>query len=250
VELREIQLSVLNSLKTGVAPSFINASNKLSGEAQLDIYHSSITAAFDATLETLFPVCKQLVGEEYFLAMGRRFQQQAPSKSPDLNTFAAQFPEFIAAFPPAQALPYLADVAALEWAMQVINVGTDSEDQLDVQALALIPEMQLPSLRFRCRDNLQLLYSEYPVDAIWQAHQQAEVPQVDIAAGPLHCVVWRQAYDCHITPVDRDTFEFLQGCKKQMQLEEILALNAIDLERVLALCVSNAWLINFATQES
>lgn len=248
MDLREIQLSVLNSLQTGVAPSFIHANAKLSADDQVAIYRDSITAAFDNTLETVFPVCRQLVGDDFFLAMGRRYQQQTCSCAPDINAFASGYPAFIREFSPAQSLPYLADVAALEWAMQRINVGTDVEAQLDLNALTAVPEAHLHELRFHCRENLVLLQSAYPLDAIWQAHQQLEVPSVDLASGPVQLVVWRRAFDLLITPVEADTWQFLQGCQQQLRLQQILEQTPIDLETVLAECISHTWLVNFTRE--
>ncbi|KAG0919362.1 hypothetical protein G6F31_021147 [Rhizopus arrhizus] len=46
--------------------------------------------------------------------MARVFAAATPPSSPVLLHYGAEFPDFIASFPPAEPLPYLADVARIE----------------------------------------------------------------------------------------------------------------------------------------
>ncbi len=63
----------------------------------------------------IYPVCCQLVGEIFFNATALSFINQCPCLSPDLGDYGKQFPDFIANFEPVKHLPYLSDVAHLEW---------------------------------------------------------------------------------------------------------------------------------------
>src|SRR3546814_15715469 len=46
--------------------------------------------------------------------MARVFAAATPPSSPVLLHYGVEFPDFIASFPPAESLPYLADVARIE----------------------------------------------------------------------------------------------------------------------------------------
>ena len=65
------------------------------------------------TLADTFPVCQTLVGEAFFSGLALAFAQQQLPRSRRLAFYGQGFAEFVRQFPPAQSLPYLADVAQL-----------------------------------------------------------------------------------------------------------------------------------------
>ena len=71
--------------------------------------------SWDKVLGSAFPVVRQLVGEEFFSALARAYGMAHPSDNPDLNRFGAAFAGFLRDFPHVAELPYLPDMARLEW---------------------------------------------------------------------------------------------------------------------------------------
>ena len=63
-----------------------------------------------------FPVVKRLVGDKYFHAMANVFLLREPPFSPLLIHYGETFAAFVEEFEAAKPLPYLADVARLEYA--------------------------------------------------------------------------------------------------------------------------------------
>ena len=55
-----------------------------------------------------------LVGEEFFRAMAQIHVRAHRPRSPLMFEYGDELPDFIAGFPPAADVPYLADVARLE----------------------------------------------------------------------------------------------------------------------------------------
>ena len=81
------------------------------------VHRDTMLASLTHALESIYPACLRIVGPEFFRAMARRFASEVPSTSADLNDYGASFPDWLTRFPPAQELPYLPDVARLDWAL-------------------------------------------------------------------------------------------------------------------------------------
>jgi putative DNA-binding protein len=81
------------------------------------VHRETMLASLAHALESIYPACLRIVGREFFRAMARRFAVEVPSTSPDLNDYGESFAEWLASFPPARELPYLPDVARLDWAL-------------------------------------------------------------------------------------------------------------------------------------
>jgi hypothetical protein len=136
----------------------------------IDVYRNNYRGNLHDTLAGAYPVSEQLVGDDFFRFMARKFIEQHPSRSGNLHHYGAEMADFVAAFEPAQGLPYLPDVAALEWACHRAYFAEDAPT-LDIAKLAQIPPEQYPDLILHTHPSCHLARSPYPVVAIWRAHQ-------------------------------------------------------------------------------
>ena len=82
---------------------------------RFDIHRNNVARGIVETLRASFPVVERLVGEAFFAALARAYHAAAPPSSPLLFRYGAGFAAFIDGFPPARPVPYLGDVARLEW---------------------------------------------------------------------------------------------------------------------------------------
>ncbi len=78
------------------------------------IYRNNVTVSLVNALSEVFPTVQNLVGEDFFRAMASVYVQDNPPTSRLLFEYGASFPDFLAAFEPAEDLPFLPDVARLE----------------------------------------------------------------------------------------------------------------------------------------
>lgn len=140
---------------------------------RIGIYRNAMRANYRNALRASFPVILRLVGEPFVHAAVDAFVRAHPSASGDLNLYGDAFGEFLAGYPHAAGLPYLADVARLEWAVDEAQRAADVSfmpDQVLAAMAATAPE-RLPSLRLRLDPSCRLVASEYPVLHIWRANQ-------------------------------------------------------------------------------
>ncbi len=139
-------------------------------ERRMAIYRANMVAAADKALSSAYPVIRQVVGEEFFHGLAREYQRGTPSTSGDLTDFGARFDAFLAAFEHTQSLPYLPDLAALEWAVHRAGGAADAPDW-DAAALGAVEPEQQAAIRFAWSPGLAVIESPHPIVRIWTIHQ-------------------------------------------------------------------------------
>ena len=228
----------------------IQASDSFSAAEHLLIYRRAILGTLVRTLGAIYPVCKQLVGEEFFDAMSRIYARQTPSESPDLGDYGESFGEFIAAFEPAAELAYLADIARLEWCWHRAFHAPD-EQSIDVTALADVATADSGRIAFRLPVSASLLRSNYPIQRIWQVNQDdwAGNQDVDLDEGNIRLIIWRHGHEMRIDELDAGTWSLLNAIETGQTLGEIGDTEGLEgLDTTLPRCVRNGWIAGFELQ--
>ena len=197
----------------GEQPMFVSAAG-----GRFTIYQRNHVTGLTAALAKTFPVVLRLVGEEFFASMATRFIFQSPPRSPVLAEYGADLAGFIAAFEPAASLPFLADVARLEFARVRAWHAADRDlpplDDADAVA-ALLPH------RVVLHPSASLILSNHPVLAIWAANPlETAVPVEDWQ--PEAALVHRSGDVVVHTPVDADTQALLAMLLTADSLESAL----------------------------
>lgn len=167
------------------------------GERQrrrFDIHRNNAVHAMVEAMRASFPVVEKLVGEAFFAALARAYLASDPPRSPVLFHHGAGFGDFIEGFPPARSVPYLGDVARLEWLRLRAYHAADAEPA-GLATLAVIPAAALPGTRLDLHPALGLLRSRWPVVSLWAASAGLGDPaDVDLKR-PEDAAVLRPALD-------------------------------------------------------
>lgn len=161
-------------------------------EIGLTVHINNTRASLRRALEATFPVTCRLVGDAFFAVMADRFVAAHPPRRGWLSAFGAALPAFIAAFPPAATLPYLADVAALEWARHRA-AQAPAAPVLDLTTLSAFAADALADRSLPLHPTAALIISAYPLLEIWNAHQP-EVEddwRINLNGGHTHLLVCR-----------------------------------------------------------
>ena len=139
-------------------------------DRRVAIYRTNMVAAADKALSAAYPVIRQVVGDEFFHGLAREYQRGTPSASGDLNEFGATFAGFLAGFEHTQSLPYLPDLARLEWAAHHAYGAADAPDW-DATRLGAVESDRQADIRFEWSPGLAIVTSEFPIVGIWTIHQ-------------------------------------------------------------------------------
>ncbi len=159
----------------------------------LEIYRNNYRGNLQGALGLAYPVIRQLVGDEFFRMMAIMHIESRPSKSGNLHDYGAELSKFLASFPNAQELPYLPEIAKLEWACHMAYFAADIEP-IDIVLLASIAPENQDRLRFLLNPACRIVRSSFPIVDIWQAHQPG-MPEdflIDLDSGPQIALVNRR----------------------------------------------------------
>ena len=137
---------------------------------RLALYRGNVHAAWEKALANAYPVVRALVGEEFFSALARAYGRAYPSSSGDLNRFGAMLGTYVHDFPHTRSLPYLSDVAALEWCVHEAHYARDSTGIRHEQITSLAPGDLLAS-RLALQPACRWVDAGFPIASIWRAHQ-------------------------------------------------------------------------------
>lgn len=203
-------------------PAGLTAWNGSDPAARYAVYRNNVVISLIDALADTFPVVQQLVGEDFFHAMAREHARKHPPTSPVLAFYGQDFPDFIANFEAAASLPYLADVARLEWAYVCAFHAADV-DSLPTPVLAerLAQPERLAVTRLRFAPAVRLIRSSHAAVSIWQAHQvEGEGCAIDPATAEAALVV-RPELTVQIVPLSAAAADFLSELMAGQSLETV-----------------------------
>jgi hypothetical protein len=177
-------------------------------DKRLQVYRNNTIISLTEALEATYPVVSALVGEVFFAFAAKSYIVAQPPRVPRLAEYGAEFADFLAGFAPAQSLPYLPEVARLEWA---INEAYHAPDDIGLapQNLSSVSPEQYAALTFTLRTSCRLLHSPYRVDRIRRAHQPGGSLEGLETAGECHLLVYRPAADVELMSLDPAGFALL-----------------------------------------
>ena len=148
------------------------------------VYRNNVAHSLAQALARRYPVVQRLVGAEFFAAMAAPFCAAHPPRSPVLQEWGGAFPGFLAGFAPVAGLPYLPDVARIEWARGLAYHAAD--------ATPLAPEHLTADRPLALHPSLRLLRLSHPAISIWQANQPGGTGLCR-TTGPEIALIWRSA---------------------------------------------------------
>ncbi|MCX7364401.1 MAG: DNA-binding domain-containing protein [Alphaproteobacteria bacterium] len=219
--LRELQAAFAAHIVADDRPELIAAvaGDSIPAAARLRVYRHHVFHSLGVALAATFPTVQAVVGEAFFAAMARGFVVATLPVQPVLAEYGAEFPAFIDAHAPARGLPYLGDVARLDWALN-IAFHTSLAGRLGAADLAGIAVEQLPSMVLALAPGTVLVRSAYPIDRIWAAAQPgASGDAVDLAAGSVGLLVLRRPDDAGFVALGEGEAAFVAAMAQGQTLE-------------------------------
>lgn len=131
------------------------------------IYRNNIFQSLTGVLEAAFPTIRNLVGGENFAVLSHRYIAAHPPRRPQLYAYGGAFAAFLAGFAPAvEELPFLPDLARVEWAVNEAYFEADAEPLAAGHLSGLAPE-RYAGLRLGLHPTVRLIGSDWPVWDLW-----------------------------------------------------------------------------------
>ncbi len=170
-------------LASGQVPPGTSAHLPDEAARRFAVYRNNVAHSLGQALARRYPVIQRLVGAPFFAAMAPEFIAAYPPQSPVLQEWGDRFARFLAEFPPVSGLPYLPEVARIEWAR---GRAYHAADVTPIDPAELHEDHAL-----KLHPSVQVLHCAHPAFSIWKANQPGCDGRV-VAQGGETVLVWRQ----------------------------------------------------------
>ncbi len=202
----------------------LRAASGVDAQRRFDVHRNNSMSALVDALEASFPVTRALVGERFFRAMARERVRADPPRSPIMLEYGEGFDRFIAAFAPADGVPYLADMASLENARVQAWHAADAEpvEMQRYRELLAQPE-RLAATRLTLHPACRWLRSRHAMYSLWSAHQDLDdLAEADLSGihieQPESVLVTRPGWEVQVQLAPDPTVHWLDALQEGLDL--------------------------------
>jgi hypothetical protein len=240
MQLPELQRALRTALLSLPDPELLACIevDAISAEERLSIYRNTIAGTLIKALRLNFPAVEKLVGADFFAQCAAAYLKLEPPRSAYLNDLGAGLAAFLAQDAQAATLPYLADVARLEWAVSRALVA-EPPLTADLATLARLDAAQHTQLCFIADPSVTLLRLETPADVIWQAvlaADEATLAAIQPTSPRVHLLIERLGTDLSVRRLAAAEWSFAQALCAGTPLGAALAAHpGLDVQGQLAL---------------
>lgn len=193
-------------------------------------YRRSVRLNLATTIERIYPLIATIIGHRLMRVVALDYQDHYPSLSGDLNDYGDQFYRFLKTHESVVSLPYLPDVAQLEWAIHEVYREANSL-MMNPDEMTKIPPEQWGFLRFKLATHFRIQESLYPLFRIWEVNQtHFEGDQSVNFSCAQTVLVIRRNFKVEVRPLENGERQVLKSLAQGLCLEE--AIDALPLNSV------------------
>ena len=226
--------------------NFIRQSN----DRGLLAYQSSARMLAERVLAAAYPVVTAVLSPDSMGQLARALWQTHPPTCGDLTHWGEALPAFVASSEQLAGLPWLADLARLEWALHAAEAAADVAH--DPASWNLLTQVDPADLGLRFVAATQVLPLGWNVHPIWQAHQAKEMDALQLAVQSLGAdatdwaqptpslvLLWRPIHQVRCRPVTLSEAAFIQHLMQGQNLLAALELADPDWARWLPMALND-----------
>lgn len=195
--------------------------DQLSAARRFNVYRNNFWTSLTDALGSIYPVVEQLVGREFFAFTADRYIRTHPSSSGNLHNLGFALADFLSRFQAAAELPYLSDVARLEWAYHEVFHAA-APQPFEPKILENTAAAHYPRLRLELGPACRLVESIYPIFRIWKVNQEgyAGNESIDLDDGPETVLVVRPQLEVELQRIGPAESGFFKALDAGLDLGE------------------------------
>ncbi len=206
---------------TTMPAGLLNAQRGTPGEERLAVYADGYVTRMREALAEVYEAVHHVLGDRPFHALAHAYAARHPSHDYNLSVAGRHLPTFLGQWPQTERLPFLPDLARLEWAISEAVHAFD-ERPLDPQRLDAVPLGAWDRRRLVLQPSVRLLSSAWPIVDIWQARTQPrEQVNIDLVDHPQRVLVFRYELQARCMVVDARQYAVLEGLVAGRALGEV-----------------------------
>jgi hypothetical protein len=218
------------------AASLISAADASAGltdatYTRLSVYRNNVRLNRIDALTDAFTHVVMLVGIDYFRALARAYVIATPAASANLHDDGADLPAFLRSFAPAADLPYLGDVAEVDWLMQRAYHASDSTP-LDRTLLTQLNPERFAAASLQFVPSVGVANSaKWPIADIIAMHEGG--PKAVLDTGGQAILVWREGFTVRWRAISGNEACALAALLRDSHIEDVLTRTTYDLNPLL-----------------
>lgn len=227
LSLRDVQRWMKARIQPGTSPSarggdtLLNPQRNTPGLQRLAVYAGGYLARTQQALAEVYEAVHHVLGPGTFAQLSQAYAQQHPSRDYNLSLVGRHLPAFLTTYVLTQRLPFLPDLARLEWLVcQAFHAAQQSP--LAASQLPVAPLKVWERARLHFQPAVGLLTSAWPVLDIWQARTRprAEI-NIDLVDRPQRVLVFREGVHVRCELVEAWQHALLEGLLAGWPLGEV-----------------------------
>lgn len=239
MSLAGFQDEFARALMAGPSPNDAPEIAALARQPGFAVYRNTVMKGCIDALQANYPSVCGLVGEEWFRAAAAVYVQGQLPREPMLLRYGENFADFLASFPPAAELPYLAGVARLDRFWTEAHVARD-EAPVKAGEIASLAPRELAQTRLRPIASARwACFDDQPIFTLWKRNREGDADLSDLEWRGEAVLLVRPEDAVESFEIDAASCAFLDGCEAGETVEQAavaaLALDArTDLSRLMA----------------
>jgi hypothetical protein len=190
---------------------------------RLAVYTDGYPARMHEALREAFPALAHIVGARTFAEFVDRYCAAVDIPATNLNSIGEMLPEFLCNDIAAHELPFLPDLARLEWLVQQAFHATHAVP-IDPAAMHPPAGRGWEDVCLDFQPGLGVVRSAWPVLDLWQARDtpRGEI-DINLTGRPQNVVVWRDGFEVRCDAVSDAEATVLHSLRNGMTLGQAIA---------------------------
>ncbi len=187
---------------------------------RLDIYAEAYFARLVDSLAKDYEAIHAVLDEDSFRRLVADYLVAYPSHTPNIGEVGMHFPHFLKSSAFAANIPYLSDLATLEWTL-IEAFYARVIPRFDPTSLSAVSPEAWASMKLILHPSVTLLRLDWPVDEIWKTRHETEIP-VDLSLEETHLVVFRDEFSLNVQRLSLVQWKMLDLIGAQLPLGDVL----------------------------
>lgn len=216
--LRDVQLWMKSRIQpgqdhaqSGVHEPTFRLQRGVAGEKRLAVYASGYLDRSRQGLAETYPAVEHILGRSTFARLSFEYAERHPSHDYNLSAVGRGLPDFLIAHTLTKRLPFLPDLARLEWAITQAFHAHEAPP-MDKAALQAISPDQWGSMRLVFQKSVHGIVSDWPILELWKARTEArESIDIDLVNHPQRVLVRREGTRVHCEALEAESFALLEA---------------------------------------
>ena len=188
----------------------LNAQGPDAGERRLSVYAEGYFVRIREALAELYEAVHHVLGDRSFTELARAYAVKYPSHDYNLSFSGRHLSDFLTQTPLAQQLPFLPELAYLEWQVSQAFHAFDLPS-LDERNIAALPLEEWKRAQIVFQPSVAVVQSAWPIFDIWKSRTMPrEKVDIDLVNRPQQVVVYRSDVQVRCELIDEREYFFLK----------------------------------------